>query len=200
MWRATLVILCVLGLPLVVSAQEDTPAGPTLTISAAERDQTFEVQVKTADGTILPCQELVTARSACKLQGVPAGTVTVLAKIGEKQMKELPLKVSPVGAQVFLQRDSLGLVFFAGTVAALSAATLTFEIIEGNVKQIIESAVVLGVAAGATAFLLARGRDRLIANGKTVKKDGALRAMIHPTLIPTQEKPTIGVGVTVISF
>jgi hypothetical protein len=196
MWRTVLVILCVLLFPWSTLGQEGATSAPFLRISAAENVQSFEVEVKSSTG-VRKCEQLVTSRNPCKLENIPAEIVTVVAKIGEKQMKEMQLKVSPVGAEVFIRRDSLSLVIFSGTVAALSAAVLTFEIIEGNVAQIIESSVILGISAGATAYLLLRGRDHLLANGKIIKKDGSLRAMLFPTIDPFAEKPTVGLGAVI---
>jgi hypothetical protein len=202
MLRAATLFLFVLslGFPFALSAQETQPSpnGAVLILGAASFDQTFEIEVKTASGQVFSYKEIVSARNTCRLEGLPAGKVTVIGKIGGKKMKELALTLPAVGAEVGIERESYSTIVTLGVFAAIGAAGLAVESIEGNVNGIIESSLLLGAAGTFLVIGLIKGRDTLISNGKSVKKDGTIRADLSPLLLQPgkdSKKASLGLGI-----
>lgn len=193
--------LCALFFSLLIAsplyAQE--AKGAVLILLPDDNAQTFELEIKASNGATFKCPQIVSSRNPCRLEGLPPGDVVVFGKIGEKPIKELPLKLSDAGAQVRVKHEGYGVVIVVGVVAALSAATLAFELANQNVAEAIEASVVLAACATYITIDLLRGRDSLIANGKKVKKDGSLRAGLSPVFLEESApntNPSIGLGLT----
>jgi hypothetical protein len=177
---------------------QEAPPGAVLILGVTDREQTFQVEVRTASGEVFACPQLVSARRLCRLEGVPPGKVTVQGKIGEKQMKPLSLNLPSVGAEVSLEHKSYGPLITVGVILALSVAALVIEIVDKNVNAIIEDSVVLAGAATVFSIGLIKGRDSLKSNGKDVKKNGTIRASLSPNISKPAEQdapPSLGLGI-----